>query len=209
LPTSLLETLRWHACVLAGVVAGPGVKRGLSGVLALCLLVPWASPAAAGGPETSGSTDELRRLAVTDLDAFARRITEGADGEYEEARAATRWFAENFDWTATDYQQRTLEQIFERGGGNCAELARVTTATLERLGLPMRQVREINLHVESERRQKNAEAKVAEVGPRASVFGRRHNDHVWIEIQDRSTGEWFPAERAGGSGSRSTPRRTT
>ena len=27
-----------------------------------------------------------------------------------------------------------------------------------------------------------------------SVFGRRHNDHVWIEIQDRATGEWFPAD---------------
>jgi len=27
-----------------------------------------------------------------------------------------------------------------------------------------------------------AARKVAEMGNRASVFGRRHNDHVWIEI---------------------------
>lgn len=148
------------------------------------------------GTQGSGelSTDEMKQLAVTDLDAFAARITEEAETEYEQARAVTRWFAENFDWTATDYQKRTVEQIFERGGGNCAELARVTTATLEQLGLPMRQVREINLHVESERRQRSAEAKVAEAGARMSVFGRRHNDHVWIEIQNRSTEEWFPAD---------------
>jgi len=133
-------------------------------------------------------------LALADRRAFAERVTEGAASDLERARALTTWFAHHFDWTATDYQQRTVDQILERGGGNCAELARVTTAMFEELGMRMRSVREINLHVESARRRETARAKIAELGNRASVFGKRHNDHVWIEIQDRATGEWFPAD---------------
>ena len=87
-----------------------------------------------------------------------------------------------------------MDEILARGGGNCNELARVTQLMLEELDLPMRRVREINIQAASDRRQRNAERKIAELGDQASVFGKRHNDHVWIEVQDRTTGEWFPAD---------------
>ncbi len=147
-----------------------------------------AAPLAAPGAE------DLYPLALEDLTAFAESVTADSSSELEQAQAIATWFATHFDWTATDYQRRTVEEILERRGGNCAELARVTTATLERLGLRMRRVREINLHVETEERQSSASAKIAEMGNRASVFGRRHNDHVWLEILDTSSGEWFPAD---------------
>jgi predicted aspartyl protease len=150
--------------------------------------------AAASGSGPAVTVPALLDLALVDRGAFARRVTAGAGSDYERAVAVTRWFAEHFDWTATDYEDRTVEQILERGGGNCDELARVTVAMLEELGLPMRRVREINIHLESQRRQRSAEAKVAESGIGYSVFGRRHNDHVWIEVQDRAGGEWFPAD---------------
>jgi hypothetical protein len=127
-------------------------------------------------------------------DSFAEHVSAGADTDYERAHAVVTWFADNFDWTYTDYQVRTVEEILQRRGGNCNELARVTQAMLEELDLPMRRVREINIHVESDARQQRAEEKVAEMGIQLSVFGRRHNDHVWIEVQDRETGEWFPAD---------------
>lgn len=133
-------------------------------------------------------------LALADRHAFAEQVTAGATSDLERAQTLTTWFARNLDWTATDYLQRTVDEILERRGGNCAELARVTTAMFKELGMRMRSVREINLHVESARRRETARSKIAELGNRASVFGKRHNDHVWIEIQDRATGQWFPAD---------------
>ena len=145
-------------------------------------------------PAPAAAQVALYDLALADRAEFARRVTAGAGSDLDRAVAVTRWFAENFDWTATDYEQRSVQEILERMGGNCDELARVTQAMLDELGLPMRRVREINIQAESERRQRSAEGKVAESGIGYSVFGRRHNDHVWIEIQDRDTGEWFPAD---------------
>ena len=54
--------------------------------------------------------------------------------------------------------------------------------------------REVNVQPTNDRRQRDAAALVASQGPRASVFGRRHNDHVWIEYHDRETGRWLPSD---------------
>jgi len=139
-------------------------------------------------------TEALYELALEDRAAFVKQVAAGAASDYDRANAIVTWFAGNFDWTYTDYKQRTVDEILVRRGGNCAELARVSTSMLEELGLQMREVREINIHVESERRGNTARTKVTERGNRMSVFGRRHNDHVWMEIQDSDTGEWFPAD---------------
>ena len=150
-----------------------------------------------GGQESNraaSNTEALYELALEDRAAFATQVVAGASTDYERADAIVTWFAENFDWTYTDYKKRTVDEILARKGGNCAELARVATSMLDELGLHMRRVREINIHVESERRQQTARDKVAERGNRMSVFGKRHNDHVWMEIQDSATGEWFPAD---------------
>ncbi len=157
--------------------------------IACCAVAAAAVTTSARAAESASAS-----LALADRHAFAELVTAGATSDLERAQALASWFARNFDWTATDYQQRTVDQILERQGGNCAELARVTTAMFEELGMRMRRVREINLHVESAERRESARAKIAELGNRASVFGKRHNDHVWIEIQDRATGEWFPAD---------------
>ena len=138
--------------------------------------------------------DSLYALAVADLPAFAHYVTRDAKSDFEKASFVIDWFARYFDWTATDYQRRTVRDILERKGGNCNELAQVSKACMETLGLKMRRIREINLHVLTERRQKDAEERVKETGVRASVFGKQHNDHVWLEIFDNATGEWFPAD---------------
>ena len=150
--------------------------------------------ASVGWGFTPPQSHDLGALARTDQAAFVAAVTRDGESDYEKAEAIVAWLADNFDWTATDDQERTVEQIIERGGGNCAELARVTTAMLEHLGLRMRRVREINLHVASDARQERAEKKVVERGNSLSVFGRGHNDHRWIEIYDRTTESWFPAD---------------
>ncbi|MCO6492765.1 MAG: DUF4440 domain-containing protein [Phaeodactylibacter sp.] len=140
------------------------------------------------------SIDSLYRLALEDLSAFSQHIAANADTDLEKAKAVVDWYARHFDWTYTDYQKRTVQDILERRGGNCNELAMVTKASLETLGVQMRRVREINLHQVSDRRQADAEKRVTEIGNKASVFGRQHNDHVWLEVHDQPTGQWMPAD---------------
>lgn len=140
------------------------------------------------------SLDSLYRLAITDLSTFSQHLIGDADTEQEKAERIIDWFARNFDWTATDYKDRTVNEILERKGGNCAELARVAAASFEEVNLKMRRVREINLHIKTERRQRTAEGKVKELGNRASVFGLQHNDHVWLEIYDPASDTWIPAD---------------
>lgn len=138
--------------------------------------------------------EELYALAETDLKTFAEVLTQDAQNDLQGVKQLVGWLAENFDWKATDYKKRTVKEIVIRRGGNCNELAMVTKAALEELGLPMRKMREINIHIESDRRRQTAMEKVANGGSRMSVFGKRHNDHVWLEIFDRATEEWFPAD---------------
>ena len=128
------------------------------------------------------------------LRVFADSISHGAQSNYEKAEKVVRWLANNFDWTATDYKKRTVEEIIARRGGNCNELAMVTMALLKELNLQMRKIREINIHKESARRRADAQQKISEGGNRMSVFGKRHNDHVWLEIYDDKSGAWIPAD---------------
>lgn len=157
-------------------------------IVLVALMVP-----PGGGSSRSLNTEQLLQLARTDLHKFAETVTAGETTTRGRAAKIVAWYATNLDWTATDYQRRTVDEILARRGGNCDELARVAVATMKALGMEMRTVREINLHVESDQRQKNAEAKVRERGAAMSVFGRRHNDHVWLEIRDED-GSWFPAD---------------
>lgn len=139
-------------------------------------------------------TDSLYQLALEDLPTFSKHIAAQAETDLEKAEAVVDWYARHFDWTYTDYKKRSVEDILERRGGNCNELAMVTNASLETLGVKMRRVREINLHITSDRRQASAEQRVAEIGNKASVFGRQHNDHVWLEVFDQETEQWMPAD---------------
>lgn len=140
------------------------------------------------------ANDRLYQLAIQDLDAFAHAVTAEDLTGLDQAETIVNWFALHFDWTYTDYQQRSVAEIVARKGGNCSELARVTQACLETLDIPIRRIREINLHIPTPRRQVTAEQKVQELGLRASVFGHRHNDHVWLEIYDNQSESWIPAD---------------
>ncbi|GLH68186.1 transglutaminase domain-containing protein [Geothrix edaphica] len=97
-------------------------------------------------------------------------------------------------WVATDYRNRSVDEILARGSGNCADHAKVLQDLLRAGGFEARWVQEINLQVPSDRRQVSARAKVAERGPRFSVFGYRHNDHRWLEVRDPASAAWFPAD---------------
>jgi Transglutaminase-like superfamily len=157
-------------------------------------------PVASALPRQNQGTKELLALAASDRPAFARALAGGATNDFARTERVVHWLARNFAWTATDYQTRTVDQILARRGGNCYELSVVTNALLDDLRVTRREVREINLQVESEERQRDAEAKVREIGNRGSVFGRHHNDHVWLEVEgaesdgDEAGDPWYPAD---------------
>lgn len=129
------------------------------------------------------------------IDVLAVRVAaEGTAAERTGRLVA--WINREFAWTATDYQRRTPEEIIERRGGNCADLARVLARLLDAAGIRYRFVREINVQPASDSRQANAERRIAASGARYSVFGRRHNDHTWLEVLEPGSGEWIPADPA-------------
>jgi len=114
-------------------------------------------------------------------------------------RRLVYWINDRFDWSATDYQRRTVSEIIARRAGNCAELASVLHVFLDSLGIRTRWIHEINMQPQpTPARQQSAAAMVAESGDRYSVFGLQHNDHVWLEVWDDSTRAWFPADPAYG-----------
>ncbi len=131
------------------------------------------------------------------VDALAIRVA-GTGRSAERTQRLATWINTEFHWTATDYQTRTADEVIARRGGNCAELAKVLARLLDAAQIRYRRVREINLHPESTRRQENAEALVKQRGYSATVFGRRHNDHVWLEIEDPLEG-WVPADPSVGT----------
>ena len=141
---------------------------------------------------------ELYALARTDLRAFALRVSKNATSELERAQAIVHWLAENFEWTATDYQKRTVGEIIDRGGGNCNDLAMVALAAMKELNIRLRRVHEVNIHTNTPRRGETAHAMVKEKGNTYSVFGTHHNDHVWLELYDSKSNEWFPADPSSG-----------
>lgn len=144
-------------------------------------------------------TEKLYQLAETDLKKFAQEIAGNSKSDFKRTKNIVTWLATHFDWKSTDYQKRTPLEIIQRRGGNCNDLALVSIECMKTLGIQYRRVREINLHVDTPRRQVTAEQKVAENGNRMSVFGQRHNDHVWMEVFDPKTNRWFPADPSMGA----------
>ncbi|HKE43490.1 MAG TPA: transglutaminase family protein [Steroidobacteraceae bacterium] len=128
-----------------------------------------------------------------EIDALALRVA-GSGGAIERAQRLVEWTNATLDWTETDYQQRTPEQIIQRGGGNCAELSSVLERLLRPARIEYRWVAEINVQPDSPERQARAAERVTERGFGYSVFGEHHNDHRWLEIHDERTGEWVPAD---------------
>jgi len=126
--------------------------------------------------------------------SFAENIVSGISDNYDKARVLLNWLSNNFEWKATDYQQRTVKEIIVRKGGNCFELASVYMALLKELNLVYRPIAEINIHLLSEERGRNAAEKIKTGGNKMSVFGREHNDHRWVEIFDEKNKEWVPAD---------------
>ncbi|HEU4387033.1 MAG TPA: transglutaminase-like domain-containing protein, partial [Blastocatellia bacterium] len=167
--------------------------------LTIILLILLMCGAAAAQQTTRSPRDqELYALARTDLKAFAQQVSKDATSELGRAQAIVRWLAENFEWKATDYQKRTVQQIIDRSGGNCYELALVALAAMKELNIRLRQVHEVNIHTNTPRRGETAHAMVKEKGNTYSVFGRHHNDHVWLELYDSVSNEWFPADPSAG-----------
>ena len=113
---------------------------------------------------------------------------------YEKVRTVIDWTNKNFEWTATDYKRRTAIEVIDRRGGNCNEQAMVVRELLKQLNILTRRIREINIQPESERRELSSNEKIKELGLRYSVFGYRHNDHVWIEFYDEEQKTWLPAD---------------
>jgi hypothetical protein len=131
-----------------------------------------------------------------DKAALAQTAAGRATTTLDKARSVVRWANQSFKWTYTDYKYRTVDEIIARKGGNCFEQTTVVAALLNELGVRTRSVREINIQPDSRLRQWSASRRVSKTGPSASVFGRRHNDHVWMEFWDDAAGAWTPADPA-------------
>jgi hypothetical protein len=135
---------------------------------------------------------------AVNLKELAESVTGDKASAYEKTGLLVSWINTNFKWTYTDYQKRTVEEIIQRRGGNCAELANVLYALLQSAGVQARWIAEINIHPKSQRRQNDAEGLVKKIGNKGSVFGFMHNDHRWLEVYDNATQTWFPADPAVG-----------
>jgi len=129
-----------------------------------------------------------------DLKLFAKKITGTETDDYERARKILYWLSGNFEWKATDYKTRTVNEIIARNGGNCFELAKVYMAIIQSVGIQHRGIAEINVQPLSERRQTSAATLVQQKGNSYSVFGLQHNDHRWVEIYDSKNNLWQPAD---------------
>lgn len=132
---------------------------------------------------------------TTDFRALAEQVAGADDASgIERVRRIVAWMHRTFELLETDYQDRTVDEIVARRGGNCREHAMVLAALLRAQDVPVHWVTEINIQARSPERQQDAEALVAKRGPRASVFGLRHNDHRWLEVPGDEPGEWEPAD---------------
>lgn len=127
-------------------------------------------------------------------DELALQVAGRSGSSVERTQKLVNWINTNFSWTATDYEQRTADQIIARRAGNCAELSKVLVRLLRPTGIRYRWVAEINVQPDSPRRQETAARLVQEKGNTYSVFGLRHNDHRWLEIYDDGNKQWIPAD---------------
>ncbi len=140
-------------------------------------------------------SDGTKDTSLVDLRALANSIVPADCKEIvDRVRYVIDWTNTNFEWTFTDYKNRTVKEIVARGGGNCSEQTRVARALLRELGIKTRSTCEINIQPDDTARQARAEEKVKQVGNKMSVFGLNHNDHVWIEFFDEADQQWKPAD---------------
>lgn len=165
---------------------------------ALIILSFSCATASAQPPKPSKQDAHLYALARTDMKAFAQEVSKNAKSELGRAQAIVEWLAKNFEWKSTDYQRRTVQEIIERKGGNCNELAMVALSAMKELNIKLRRVHEVNIYTDTAARGDRARQKVKELGNSYSVFGRHHNDHVWLELYDSTANEWFPADPSSG-----------
>jgi Transglutaminase-like superfamily len=167
-------------------------------VQVLIVIALAGSVAVAQQTSRSANDEQLYVLARTDLKAFAQQVSKDATSELGRAQAIVRWLAGQFEWKATDYQKRSVQEIIERRGGNCNELAMVALAAMKELNIKLRRVHEVNIYTTDPERGERAQEMVKEKGNTYSVFGRHHNDHVWLELYDSIADEWFPADPSSG-----------
>jgi hypothetical protein len=140
---------------------------------------------------------ETLPTSATEIDTLARHVAGDGDVVTRTQRLVS-WMNSRLEWVATDYQQRTPEQILARGAGNCADLSAVLERLMRPAAIPYRWVAEINLQPASAQREADARALVKQKGPSLSVFGRRYNDHRWLEVLDDRSQEWVPADPSTG-----------
>jgi hypothetical protein len=143
---------------------------------------------------TSWAQSDQPDTSQIDLHQFALTAVKGATSNHDKAKTLLNSLSNSFAWTYTDYEKRTVKQIIARKGGNCFELASVYMALLKELDIQYRPIAEINLHIKSDERERNAEEKIKVMGNKASVFGRIHNDHRWVEIYDEESKDWIPVD---------------
>lgn len=136
--------------------------------------------------------------AEVDPKELAQNVAGRAGTAVEKTERLVTWINTNFQWSATDYQKRTVQEIVSRRAGNCAELANVLSALLQATDIRFRWIAEINVQPTSQQRQNTAAGLVAKQGNRMSVFGLNHNDHRWLEVYDEKSQAWFPADPAVG-----------
>lgn len=162
---------------------------------ALLIIVAITAVSAAAQEKSGSAQDEhLYALARTDIKAFAQEVSKGATSDVERAQAIVHWLTRQFDWKATDYRTRTVQEIVERRGGNCNDLAAVALAAMDQLNIRTRRVHEVQIRTASTDRGDRAHSMVREKGKQYSVFGRHHNDHIWLEVYDAATKDWYPAD---------------
>ena len=138
--------------------------------------------------------EHLYELARSDMSTFAREVSKGADSELGKTHDIVLWLTQHFAWKETDYKKRTVQQIVARDGGNCNDLAMVALAAMNELHIQVRRVHDVHIRTESIGRGERARELVKEKGDSYSVFGRHHNDHVWLEVYDSKAKDWFPAD---------------
>lgn len=161
---------------------------------AFVLLIVCSISVSAAQRKSSANDERLYQLARTDFKEFAKQVSKDATSELGQVQAIVGWLAQQFEWKSTDYKKRTVPEIIERRGGNCNELAMVALAAMKELNIKLRRVHEVNIHTNTPRRGNDARALIKEKGNYYSVFGRRHNDHIWLEVYDSAAREWFPAD---------------
>ena len=149
----------------------------------------WVAALLAAGCSTPPAVEGESELANT-----VNRVAGGTGSSLERAERLVNWMYEDFEWTENDYASRTVEEILERRAGHCGEMAWVLEALLEKAGIGVRVVKEVNIHPRSKRRQASAEKLVSKHGETYSVFGYMHNDHRWLEVYDDVSDSWLPAD---------------